>query len=48
MNDKRQKNQLELAFTEMSRGEAARYSGGTESLITKREGSSRLLGRLLP
>lgn len=41
MSDKRQKNQLELAFTEMSRGEAPRDSGGgTESLRAKRDDES--------
>ena len=38
MSDKRQKNQLELAFTEESRSEAPRASAeGTESLTAKRE-----------
>ena len=38
MSDKRQKNQLVLAFTEMSRSEAPRDSGeGTEALMAKRE-----------
>ena len=42
MSDKRQKNQLELAFTEMSRSEAPRDSGeGTESLMAKREAESK-------
>ena len=41
MNDKRQKNQLELAFTEMSRSEAPRDSAeGTESLVAAREAES--------
>jgi RNA-directed DNA polymerase len=41
MSDKRPKNQLVLAFTEMSRGEAPRDSGeGTESLRAKREDES--------
>jgi RNA-directed DNA polymerase len=41
MNDKRQKNQLVLAFTEMSRSEAPRDSGeGTESLMAKRDDES--------
>ena len=41
MSDKRQKNQLELAFTEMSRSEAPRDSGeGTETLMAKREAES--------
>jgi RNA-directed DNA polymerase len=41
MSDKRQKNQLELAFTEMSRSEAPRDSaGGTEALMAKREAES--------
>jgi len=41
MSDKRQKNQLVLAFTEMSRSEAPRDSGeGTETLMVKREDES--------
>ena len=37
MSDKRQKNQLELAFTDESKGEALRVSAeGTESLAAKR------------
>src|ERR1041384_6747752 len=41
MSDKRQKNQLELAFTEMSRSEAPRDSAeGTETLMAKREAES--------
>ena len=37
MSDKRQKNQLELAFLDESRSEAPRVSGeGTESLAGKR------------
>jgi RNA-directed DNA polymerase len=41
MSDKRQKNQLELAFTGMSRSEAPRDSGeGTETLMAKREAES--------
>ncbi len=41
MSDKRQKIQLELAFTEMSRSEAPRDSGeGTETLMAKREAES--------
>ena len=41
MSDKRQKNQLVLAFTEMSRSEAPRVSGeGTETLMAKREAES--------
>jgi RNA-directed DNA polymerase len=41
MSDKRQKNQLVLAFTEMSRSEAPRDSGeGTESLMAKRDDES--------
>ena len=41
MSDKRQKNQLELAFTEMSRSEAPRDSGeGTEALMAKRKAES--------
>ncbi len=41
MSEKRQKNQLELAFTEMSRSEAPRDSAeGTETLKAKREAES--------
>src|SRR5215207_931857 len=41
MSDKRQKNQLVLAFTEMSRSEAPRDSGeGTETLMATREAES--------
>ncbi|MGH9955795.1 MAG: group II intron reverse transcriptase/maturase [Pyrinomonadaceae bacterium] len=41
MSDKRQKNQLVLAFAEMSRSEAPRDSvGGTETLMAKREAES--------
>ena len=41
MSDKRQNNQLELAFAEMSRSEAPRISAeGTESLAVKREAES--------
>jgi RNA-directed DNA polymerase len=42
MSDKRQKNQLELAFTEMSRSEAPRDSAeGTETLMAKRAAESK-------
>lgn len=42
MSDKRQKNQLVLAFTEMSRSEAPRDSAeGTEALMAKREAESK-------
>src|SRR5215510_7308197 len=41
MSEKRQKNQLELAFAEMSRSEAPRDSAaGTETLMAKREEES--------
>jgi RNA-directed DNA polymerase len=41
MSDKRQKNQLVLAFAEMSRSEASRDSGGgTEPLMAKRDDES--------
>src|ERR1044072_6468375 len=41
MSDKRQKNQLELAFPETSRREAPRDSGaGTEALMAKRAAES--------
>jgi RNA-directed DNA polymerase len=46
MSDKRQKNQLELAFTEMSRSEAPRDSGeGTEALMAKREAESMVISK---
>jgi len=45
MSDKRQKNQLELAFTDKSRSEAPRVSGeGTESLRAKRRVESPAIG----
>jgi RNA-directed DNA polymerase len=48
MSDKRQKNQLELAFTEMRRSEAPRDSaGGTESLVVKREAESKVNEQLM-
>src|SRR5829696_2703106 len=48
MSDKRQKNQLELAFTEMSRSEAPRDSGeGTETLMAKREAESMAISEQL-
>lgn len=48
MSDKRQKNQLELAFTEMSRSEAPRDSGeGTEALMAKREAESMAISKQL-
>jgi RNA-directed DNA polymerase len=48
MSDKRQKNQLELAFTEMSKSEAPRDSaGGTESLVVKREAESKVNEQLM-
>jgi hypothetical protein len=41
MSDRRQNNQLELAFAEMSRSEAPRDSvAGTETLTAKREAES--------
>ena len=41
MSDKRQKNQLELAFPEMSRSEAPRDSEeGTETLMAERKAES--------
>src|SRR5258705_5274127 len=41
MSEKRQKNQLELAFTEMSRSEAPRDSAeGTETIKAKRDAES--------
>jgi RNA-directed DNA polymerase len=48
MSEKRQKNQLELAFTEMSRSEAPRDSaGGTETLMAKREAESMAISKQL-
>jgi RNA-directed DNA polymerase len=45
MSDRRQKNQLELAFTDKSRSEAPRVSGkGTESLTAKRRVESPAIG----
>ena len=48
MSDKRQKNQLELAFTDESRSEAPRVSGeGTESLAAERRTESPAIGEQL-
>jgi RNA-directed DNA polymerase len=48
MSDKRQKNQLELAFTDESRSEAPRVSAeGTESLAGKRGTESLAIGEQL-
>jgi RNA-directed DNA polymerase len=48
MSDKRQKIQLELAFTEMSRSEAPRGSGeGTEALMAKRAAESMAISKPL-
>jgi RNA-directed DNA polymerase len=48
MSDRRQKNQLELAFTDESRSEAPRVSAkGTESLTAKRGAESRAIGEQL-
>jgi RNA-directed DNA polymerase len=48
MSDKRQKNQLVLAFTEMSRSEAPRDSAeGTEALMAKREAESMAISKQL-
>jgi RNA-directed DNA polymerase len=48
MSDKRQKNQLELAFTDESRSEAPRVSAeGTESLAAKRGTESPAIGEQL-
>jgi RNA-directed DNA polymerase len=48
MSDKRQKTQLELAFTEMSRSEAPRDSAeGTESWLAKRNAESKGNGEQL-
>src|SRR6202171_3442655 len=48
MSDKRQNNQLELAFTDESRSEAPRVSAeGTETLAGKRETESAAIGEQL-
>jgi len=48
MSDRRQKNQLELAFTDKSRSEAPRVSAkGTESLTGKRRAESPAIGERL-
>ena len=48
MGDKRQKNQLVLAFLEESRSEAPTASGeGTESLTAKRRAESPAIGEPL-
>jgi RNA-directed DNA polymerase len=48
MSDRRQKNQLELAFTDKSRSEAPRVSAkGTESFTGKREAESPAIGERL-
>ena len=48
MSDKRQKNQLELAFTDESRSEAPRVSAeGTESLAGTRGTESLAIGEQL-
>jgi hypothetical protein len=48
MSDKRQKNQLELTFTEESRSETPRISAeGTESLAAKRKAESPAIGEQL-
>jgi RNA-directed DNA polymerase len=48
MSDKRQKNQLELAFTDESRSEAPRVSAeGIESLAAKRGIESLAIGEPL-
>jgi len=48
MSEKRQKNQLELAFTEVSRSEAPRDSGeGTETLMAKRAAESMAISEQL-
>jgi len=48
MSDKRQKNQLVLAFAEMSRSEAPRDSAeGTEPLMAKREAESTAISEQL-
>ena len=48
-NDKRQKNQLVLAFLEESRSEAPTASGeGTESLEAKRRSENPAIGDRVP
>ena len=48
MSDKRQKNQLMLAFTDESRSEASRVSAeGTESVVAKRGTESLAMGEQL-
>ncbi len=48
MSNKRQKNQLELAFTDKSRSEAPRVSvEGTESFRAKRRAESPAMGEQL-
>jgi RNA-directed DNA polymerase len=48
MSDRRQKNQLELAFTDKSRSEASRVSGkGTELLTAERRAESPAIGEQL-
>src|SRR3989475_13213146 len=48
MSDKRQKNQLMLAFTDESRSEASRvYAEGTESVVAKRGTESLAMGEQL-
>ena len=48
MSDKRQKNQLMLAFTDESRSEAPRVPAeGTESLVAKRGTESLAIGEQL-
>ena len=48
MSDKRQKNQLVLAFMEERRGEAPMdYKEGTETLTAKRETESPAIGEQL-
>src|SRR5438105_4775142 len=48
MSDKRQNNQLQLAFTDESRSEAPRVSAeGTESLTAKRGTESPAIGKQL-
>ena len=48
MSDKRQKNQLELAFPEESRSEAPKASvEGTESFAAKRKAESPAIGEQL-
>ena len=47
MSEKRQKNQLKLAFTDESRSETPRYAEGTEKVMAKRGIESLAMGEQL-